>query len=260
MKLFWLVFVLLFLNCWLLCENVSVKEFEMRIFDHVNQVRRENSLPELANEESLVELARMHSRNMGWEGFFDHVDHEGLQVWQRQRKYFPELIHVGIGENLHYTLRSDRKYDPGVIVSDWMGSPEHRDNLLEEDYTHAGVGIFLLGSKLYTTMVFAVPVLKLLSDLPEKFHRDKAYRLVFEYLSPAPGKDLQCQLNTPDPKSRIMVSPTIYYEGSIPLKLDWTDGRHLSVLCDFSHGKGSYSLDCGWNGYFYKDMMIFKVK
>lgn len=183
MKRFWLVVWLLCISILLFCEKISVEEFESRVFERVNQIRHEHSLPPLAREESLIELARTHSRNMGWEDFFDHVDHEGLQVLQRQQKYFPELLHGGIGENLHYALRSDRKYDPGAIIGDWMSSPEHRANLLMEDYTHAGVGIFLMGTKLYTTMVFAVPVLKLLSELPRKFKHGKTYRLEFEYLS-----------------------------------------------------------------------------
>ncbi|MBW6514458.1 MAG: CAP domain-containing protein [Candidatus Syntrophosphaera sp.] len=241
-------------------ESVGVEEFERRIFESVNAARAESGIRPLASDPGLVDLARTHSRNMAWQGFFSHRDKQGLQVSQRLEKYHPELLHAGIGENLYYLERSDRKYDPAQIVNGWMNSAEHRANLLQPEYTHTGIGIFLMGNKLYTTQVYAIPILRLLSPLPGKLSRGKSYVLEFEYLSPISGEDLQFLLATPDPKARIRVNDFVYHEGMIPLNVIWRDKTRLSLVLAFPGGKGTYSLQVGWDGYFYTDMLKFRVK
>lgn len=260
MKSLWLLALLWMLIPWLGAESISGEEFERRVFDAVNKERVGNGLPPLAHDADLAGLARIHSRNMGWEGFFDHQDHEGLQVTQRQQKYYPRLLHAGIGENLYYLERGDRRYDPQQIVAGWMSSGDHRANILEPEFTHAGIGIFLRGNKLYVTQLFAIPILRLLSELPAKFSRDKIYEIDFEYLSPVAGENFQCLLTTPDPSTRVRINEVLYTEGNIPLKVNWLDASRLRLRLDFGYGKGIYSLQVGWDGYFYPDMLRFKVK
>lgn len=260
MKSLWLLALLLMLIPGLGAEEISGEEFERRVFAAANAERSSKGLAPLAWDADLAGLARIHSRNMGWEGFFNHLDHEGLQVSQRLQKYYPRLLHAGIGENLYYLERGDRKYDPQQVVAGWMSSADHRANILQPEFTHTGTGIFLIGNKLYVTQVFAIPVLRLLSELPPKFDRDKSYEVEFEYLSPVPGEDLQCLLTTPDPTTRVKINEIIYTEGNIPLKVNWIDASRLRLRLDFGYGKGIYSLQAGWDGYFYPDMLQFRVK
>lgn len=255
-----LVVLILSFVATLAAETMSSLEFELRILDLVNQRRTENGLKPLAHDPGLSKLARSHSRNMGMGGFFDHVDKEGLQVLKRQQKYYPELIHAGIGENLYLFESGGRKFDPEAIVRGWMKSEGHRSNILHGEYTHSGVGVFLMGEKLYTTQVFAISVLKLVSELPEKFQKGKSYTLDFEYLADEEPQELQCLLATPDPKQLVKVTPFVYYEGTAPVEPVWKDDSHLSLPLAFNYGKGTYSLRLGWDDEFYEDMMVFRVK
>ncbi len=259
MKLIGVWIFLALLSSLLCAEELSLPDFEQRNFELTNQQRTEHGLQPLLYEAGLANLAKQHSRNMGYEDFFDHKDKEGFHVIDRQKKYYPELLHAGIGENLYFLERSDRRYDPSQIVDGWMASPAHRENVLQADYTHMGIGIFLIGDKLYTTQVLAIPILKLLSVLPDKLYKDKAYRVEFEYLSPQPKSDFYCMLSTPDPSIQVVVDDSLYYEGLIPLTLNWKDARHFSAVLRFGYGRGSYSLQMGWGEYYYVDLFKFRV-
>jgi hypothetical protein len=244
----------------LVAEPLTPKEFGQRIFELVNQIRVKNGIAPLLWNTDLASLADMHSLNMAYKGFFDHIDHEGLQVSQRQQKYFPRLIHAGIGENLFFIDNSKRVYDPQEIVSGWMDSPGHRENILQADFTHTGVGVFLLEDKLYTTQVFGIPILELMSDLPAEFMEGESVAAEFEYIAAAPRDSFQCMLGTPDPHTKVKTSVMTYYEGCMPLQLVWKSRTRLILPLEFNYGKGDYDLQAGWNGYYYSGLMTFRVK
>jgi hypothetical protein len=255
----WAVLVFLLVTTLSGAENISALEFEQRIFDLTNKERIARGLSALSYEISLATLAQYHSRNMAWEGFFDHVDKAGLDVEGRQKKLIPELLHGGIGENLFYLERGDRKFDPAQIVNGWMESPGHRQNILEPSFTHMGIGVFLMGNKLYSTQVLAIPLLKLSSAPLDKYSRKNTYQLSFEYLSAKPRQDLQCLLATPDPTTRIKAGEQVYYEGVFPLEIAWKDERHFELQVEFNFGKGDYSLHVGWGEYYYPGLLTFTV-
>ncbi|MDD4223140.1 MAG: CAP domain-containing protein [Candidatus Cloacimonetes bacterium] len=260
MKRICLIFLLLALLGTIGADVLSPDEFAQRVFKEVNAIRQRNGLPELLWLDDLADLALQHSRNMAWNGFFDHVDHEGLQISQRQKLYFPELLLAGIGENLFFIENSRKIYDPKEIALGWMNSEGHRKNLLHEEFTHTGIGVFLLEDELFTTQVFALPVLKRISELPQSFTPDQAYPLEFEYLSLEPKASFACQLGTPDPNTRVQLDLLTYTLGSMPLEIIWKDESRLILPLEFKYGRGSYTLRLGWDGYFYPDMLEFRVE
>lgn len=240
--------------------SISVNEFEKRVFDATNVQRQKYGLPDLKSESGLDALAQMMSRFMGLNEFFSHTDHEGNEINGRQLKYYPQLLQVAIGENLALYERSDRKFNPEEVVLDWMESPGHRENILAHEFTHLGVGVFVIGNKLYVTQNFAAPIAKIHSQLPRKFKRGKTYELEFEYLSGEPASELQLVLKLPDPKQKIKVSESMYYEGAIPLKLSWFGENIFRARFPFVGGKGIYELQAGFGGYIYADLFKFQVK
>jgi hypothetical protein len=244
----------------LIAVQLNVDEYAQRIFDATNKQRVKQGLQPLIYEESLARVARNYSRDMGFNGFFDHVDRQGRRVADRQLADAPELLMTAIGENLSKNENSNYEFDPEQTVRKWMESPSHRQNLLNPGYTHMGVGVFMMGYKLYTTQVLGVPMLKRLSPLPESVSEGETYKIDFEYLSTKSREGFECSLETPDPTEKIKVTEWIYYEGSFPLEIDWKDDTHFSLKLEFGHGKGVYKLAIGWDGAFYKDMLEFTVR
>lgn len=238
----------------------DTQQFEQRVLELTNLERVAHGLQPLRLEPGLTELARRHSENMGMHGFFDHVDQDGLRVWERQRKYYPQLLHSAIGENLHRIESGSYKFQPEDVIAGWMASATHSKNVLEPKYSHAGVGVFIMGHKLYTTMISAAPIMKLSADLPELFRVGQSYQLNCEYLSPQPRANFLCSLEMPDPATRIKVNDTVYFEGSLPLNLEWTDDTHFTLTLDFCGGPGDYSLQIGWGDSYYPDMFTFRAE
>ena len=241
-------------------EALSPELFARRVHDEINALRGRNGLPALLWRDDLAGLALRHSRNMGEQDFFSHEDHEGLQVSQRQRKYLPELLVAGIGENLYFIENSRMVFDPKEIARGWMNSPGHKANILSQDFTHQGIAVYLAQDKLYTTQVLAVPVLKRLSPLPPSFAAGRSYPLEFEYLAVEPREGFNCQLGTPDPNTKVQIDLLTYTLGSMPLQPEWLGDSRLILPLEFKYGQGRYTLQLGWDGYYYDNMLEFRVE
>jgi uncharacterized protein YkwD len=111
---------------------------ERRAFELINQERQRRGLSPLAWDGNLVRLARFHSQNMARGGYLSHVERDGLDLEGRAQALG---LHgwKTLGENIAYNQGYD---DPTAFaVERWMVSEKHRENALNADYTHAGVGI-----------------------------------------------------------------------------------------------------------------------
>lgn len=125
---------------------------ERRVFDLINQERRQNGLNELNWDPQLARLARDYSQKMARENFFSHHDSEGNSVESRARlmriKNFSK-----IGENLFYS--EGYRNPPAIAVRGWMRSPGHRRNILDRGYQETGIGIAESpDGEIYITQVF----------------------------------------------------------------------------------------------------------
>ena len=117
---------------------VAASGDEQRAFELINAERRRRGLSPLVMDGSLTRMARYHSQNMASHGFLNHVDRDGLDLSGRA-----ELLGVrgwrAIGENVAYNQGYP---DPTAFaVERWMISDKHRANILNGEFTHAGVGI-----------------------------------------------------------------------------------------------------------------------
>lgn len=125
---------------------------ELRVFELVNEERERRGRRPLAWDESLTRLARYHSENMASEGFFNHVDRDGLDLSGRAH-----LLGVrgwrALGENIAYNQGYS---DPtSFAVERWMLSSKHRENILNGDFTHAGLGVARASDgRIFFTQVF----------------------------------------------------------------------------------------------------------
>jgi uncharacterized protein YkwD len=94
-----------------------------RVLDLVNQRRAEARLPRLRVDPRLVEAARQHAQDMARGGPFGHVGSDGTSPADRVRQ--AGYVFFTVGENVAAGMSS-----PDEAVKDWMGSPEHRANIL----------------------------------------------------------------------------------------------------------------------------------
>ena len=117
---------------------VAATSDERRAFELINAERRARGRGPLVIDGELTRMARHHSENMARRGFFNHVDRDGLDLTGRASV----LGLVGwkaLGENIAYNQGYD---DPTAFaVERWMISDKHRENILNREFTHAGIGI-----------------------------------------------------------------------------------------------------------------------
>lgn len=120
------------------------EEAERAILDLLNQARVDNGLEPLEPDDELREVGRAHSRDMYLRGYFAHEtpecrehgsDHEGCtDPFERMRAH--GIQYNVAGENLALAPTPQQAHD-GL-----MRSPGHRANILQPDYTRAGIGVY----------------------------------------------------------------------------------------------------------------------
>ena len=125
---------------------------ENRLFDLINAERRARGKGPLVWDAELTRMARYHSENMARLGFFNHVDRDGLDLSGRAALHD---LHgwSSLAENIAYNRGFN---DPEAFaVERWMLSAKHRENILNGEFTHAGLGVSRTSEgRVYFTQVF----------------------------------------------------------------------------------------------------------
>jgi uncharacterized protein YkwD len=130
----------------------AASDDERRAFELINAERRRRGLGPLVFDASLTRVARYHSQNMARQGFFNHVDRDGLDLSGRA-----QVLGVrgwrALGENIAYNQGYN---DPSAFaVERWMISSKHRENILNGEFTHAGLGVARASDgRVFFTQVF----------------------------------------------------------------------------------------------------------
>jgi len=131
-------------------------EVEGEVLRLANEARRQRALPPLAGEPALAGAARRHSGDMLARGFFSHTNPDGLSASQRLPRGYAQVLKQS-GENI-WMGSGQNTYDPrhlaATIMATLMASPGHRQNLLDPQYTHLGVGVAVRGQEVRATQIF----------------------------------------------------------------------------------------------------------
>lgn len=150
------------------------QRLEKRIHELVNAERVKNGLKPFKYSGKLSAIARAHSRDMASRNYTSHITPEGLNPSDRAKKAGYNIIkkkkngyRTGVGENIHESWAEKEvngkamPYLPGAddaakkAVDGWMKSPGHRENILNPDYTLAGIGVAVSKDKrIKITQVF----------------------------------------------------------------------------------------------------------
>ena len=115
----------------------------------------------LEENDALKATARAHSLDMAARNYFSHVNPEGMGPLERHRKRVT-FVQGRIGENIWSTeLAPGQEPNLSALarrsVSGWMGSPDHRDLILDQGMTMVGVGAAVTDQWVYVTLLMQGP-------------------------------------------------------------------------------------------------------
>jgi hypothetical protein len=105
-----------------------------KLYELINSERQKNGLPTLTYNDKLSAAAAAKAGNMFSENYWAHYSPTGKTPWD---------FVMGAGYQYEYAgenLAKNFLFSDGV-VSAWMNSPTHRDNILKRDYTEVGYAI-----------------------------------------------------------------------------------------------------------------------
>ncbi|MFJ8234113.1 CAP domain-containing protein [Ureibacillus sp. NPDC094379] len=111
----------------------SVSAFEQQVVDLTNAERTKAGLKPLEIYAPLMKVAEAKSADMAKNNYFSHTS-------PTYGSPFDQIKAAGIsyksaGENIAQGQRT-----PAEVVQAWMDSPGHRQNIMNANYTHIGVG------------------------------------------------------------------------------------------------------------------------
>lgn len=161
-------------------DDVNTTRVEHEVHARINEIRSERGLQPLRHDPELQDIARGHSQSMATNDYLAHEAPDGDTFEDRyQQAGYDCRVSTGSnryttgGENVAYTYASsdiDADYGDTVnyngnetkiargIVSGWMNSPSHRENLLQPYWENEGIGVAVSETdgkkKVYATQNF----------------------------------------------------------------------------------------------------------
>ncbi|MFL5906402.1 MAG: CAP domain-containing protein [Solirubrobacterales bacterium] len=128
------------------CPNTDVQvdgltqdQMESSIGCLINEERTSRGLRPVLNNGDLQQAALSHSKEMVDEGYFEHTSPEGVTFIDRIQGtgYMRPARSWIVGENLVWG--TGPLSSPQALVTAWMNSPPHRENLLKPRFREIGI-------------------------------------------------------------------------------------------------------------------------
>ena len=119
-------------------RTTQLRTLSVAVVDQINVVRRAHGLAPLRVSTRLASAAGQHSSEMTRLGYFSHDSAGGGAFWSRVKRYYPRggFRVWSVGENLVW---ASPDLGAAGALRMWMGSPEHRANLLSPRWREVGV-------------------------------------------------------------------------------------------------------------------------
>ncbi len=107
----------------------------------INQQRTTRHERPLRNNADLDQVAGQYSQSMVAGDYFSHVSPTGATLLDRVREsgYLRTGDAYELGENI--AIGTAWLATPAATVTAWMNSPDHRENILDPDFTSTGIGV-----------------------------------------------------------------------------------------------------------------------
>ncbi len=103
------------------------------VLDLVNEQRNKQGLNPLMMDSSLNHIATLKAQDMRDHNYFDHNSQTYGSPFEMLQRF--GIHYSSAGENIAAGQKSAQQ-----VMNDWMNSTGHRANILNENYTHLGVG------------------------------------------------------------------------------------------------------------------------
>jgi uncharacterized protein YkwD len=117
-------------------ESMELEPEEERALELHNEARERHSLEPLCADPQLTRAARSHSEDMIQKRYFSHASPSGETLGARLERSGYE--HRTAGENIAWGTGPHAT--PEDAFERWMGSPGHRENVLDGGFEEVGVG------------------------------------------------------------------------------------------------------------------------
>lgn len=114
-------------------DDGQLNEFEKEVVSLTNDEREKNGLEPLEADGDLSVMARDKSKDMQSNGYFSHESPTYGSPFDMMSDY--GISYQTAGENIAHGQQS-----PEEVVDGWMNSEGHRENILNPNFTHIGVG------------------------------------------------------------------------------------------------------------------------
>lgn len=111
----------------------QVLAFEEKVAELTNVERTKNGLKALQIDRPLMAAAREKSQDMKNNNYFSHTSPTFGSPFDRMKAL--NISYKSAGENIAKGQKS-----PEQVVDAWMNSAGHRQNILDKNFTHIGVG------------------------------------------------------------------------------------------------------------------------
>ena len=130
-------------------EKQEYNEYIAQVVEIVNEERRKVGLNPLAYDEQITYAATQRSYEMAEYQYFAHARPNGDSCFTVMDEYNVSWRMVGENIASGYTT-------PEQVMTGWMNSQGHKENILTSGYTKIGVGIAANSyGRLYWTQLFA---------------------------------------------------------------------------------------------------------
>jgi len=120
-------------------QLASVSNEETALLELVNRERIEAGQQPLKLSARLAVVARAHSYDMAIRHYFAHNSPDGVGPPDRIRGV--GIAYEEIAENIYMEGFPDPSGMPARAVAAWLGSPEHRKNMLSPVFRESGIGV-----------------------------------------------------------------------------------------------------------------------
>lgn len=123
---------------------LEANQFEQQVAELTNNERSKHGLAPLQVDVLLGKVAHEKSRDMAINNYFSHDSPIYGSLFDMMKAN--GISYSAAGENI-----AKGYFTPEHVVTGWMNSPGHRQNILNDEFTHIGVGFFEQGN-LWTQM------------------------------------------------------------------------------------------------------------
>jgi uncharacterized YkwD family protein len=111
----------------------TLSDYELEVINLVNKEREKHNLKPLEIDMKVSQLARQKSEDMRDKNYFDHTSPTYGKPCDHMKKEGVKYKYCG--ENIAAGYKT-----PEEVMEGWLKSKGHRENILNSDYTHIGVG------------------------------------------------------------------------------------------------------------------------